>query len=357
VPHLTSQHTSAKLDLQRFVGQRAWSFRFDIVDSVTGYRRAIKPIMGGQGGIRHDTQGTIKRTITGLGLNRADTAVFSSITSRLEVFMLIAGQEFKLGRYVVSDWARQRITSGDTSAAAFFDEGFIVDQQISSAFGANSSSGEVASSMMVRFLRRFPIEYHIEEPTNFTSLGSWGLGTRGGFILEQLALDGDYFSPWFDHQSVLRFRRVFDPARELPTFDFDEPGRVLRENIIESDNLIDAPNRFVVVGNGADALGNEIAAFADVPSSAPHSIENRGFVISSIENRQVRNNAQAGAIARNLALNQKIVEQVEVSTLADPRHESYDIVLWRGVKWLEVAWTLPFTVGSPMTHVLRRAYA
>lgn len=343
-----------RLDGPAYVGQRSISWRFDLVDSVTGYRRAVHPNVASGANIRHDTRSTIKRVITGLTLDRDDTAEFNSITSRLEPFMLIGDAEYQVGRYVPSDWARFRATSGVSSSASFYDEGFIIDQQLPNAFGANSVNGEVVSSMLERFLSAYPISYRIEAVLpEYASLGSWSAGTRGGFILDQLALEGDYLSPWFDNDSVLQVRRSVD---DLPTFDFDANARVLRDSVVEADNLIDAPNRFVVVGNGAAALEGPVVGFADVPSSAPHSIANRGFIVSDVSNRQVLNQAQAGAIAANLARNQTLVETSELQTPPDPRHDSYDVVRWRGVNWVEIAWTLPFAADAEMNHVLRRSY-
>lgn len=358
--HLLKTVPHAILDAPASLGQRSATWRFDIVDVVTGYRRTINPIMTGSAGIRHDTRSTIKRNITGLTLSAADTAVFNSLSSRLEPFMIIKGEAFQVGRYVPSDWARFPQTRGTTSSASFYDEGFIVDQQITNAFGANDPAGETAFSMISRFVAQYPITSYIEPPgpsEAFTSVGSWSAGTRGGFILDQLALDGNYLSPWFDNSSVLQFKRAVDPAGELPSFDFDDGHSVIRNSIVESDNLIDAPNRFVVVGNSSAALENALVGVADVPSSAPHSIANRGFVVADVSSRQVTTSGQAAAIALNLVRNQTLVEQADLSTLSDPRHDSYDIILWQEEKWVEVAWTLPFDTTASMSHTLRKVYS
>jgi hypothetical protein len=357
LPRFSTTRANARLDGRVYAGQRSSTFRFDLVDIITGYRQAINPIVDGTAGISHDTRTTIKRKITGLQLGVADTAAFNSITSRLEPFMIINDEEFALGRYVPADWAKLVMTRGDQSVAAFYDEGFIIDQQIPSAFGASEIGGENVGSMLQRFISDFPnISVQIEQ-TSFTTLGSWGAGTRGGFILDQLALDGDFLSPWFDNESVLQLKRTFDPARALPNFDFDDNVNVLRENIIVSNNLITLPNRFVVISNGADALSEPIVGSADVPSSAPHSIANRGFIIASVSNRQIQTDLQANAVASALVQRQALIEETELDTLPDPRHDSYDIIRWQGENWIEVAWTLPFTAGAAMSHIMQRTYS
>ena len=323
---------------------------------MTGYTREIHPVINQGASLQHNTLTTIKRTLSGVTLDAADTAAFNSISSRLQLFMVIKGEEFPLGRYVPSDWARFRLSGGNQSVASFYDEGFIIDQQIPNAFGANSLTGEVASAALTRFLLQYPIAFYIAGPSEFTTLGSWAAGTRGGQVLDQLAVDGDYLSPWFDNSSVLQLRRTFDPAHEIPNFDFDAGGYVIRDQIIESDNLINAPNRFVVIGNGAAVFDEAVIASADVPSSAPHSIANRGFIVSEVTTRQVTTRSQAAAIAQQLVQTQTLFQQVELETLPDPRHDSYDVIRWQSALWQEIAWTLPLDVTQPMRHTLRRAF-
>jgi hypothetical protein len=356
---LTTQPFNPALDLPAYVGQRAATFRFDLVDAITGYREAVHPVADAAPTLTHNTRNTVKRTITGLELTREDTAKFNSISSRLEPFMIVRGVEYPLGRYVPASQLRQRWTTGVTSVAGFFDEGIIVDQQLDSSFGPTQPfTTEAVASMLTRLLTPLPIRFTIE-PTIYTSAGAWAIGTRRGSVVGTLAEDGDYLSPWFDHRRVMRFIRTFDPGTAIVTFDLDETGRVLRDRIIESDDLTELPNRFMIIGNGASVAGvntGPVVGSADVPSSAPHSILNRGFVITSTESRQLADSAQAAAIAKLRATYQVAVEQVELITAPDPRHDSYDVLRWRGVNWLEVAWTLPMKEGAAMQHIAQRAY-
>lgn len=357
--HLTSRRPDPRLELAAYVGQRAATFRFDLVDAVTGYREPINPVSDSPPTLTHNSRNTVKRSITGLQLTRTDTAKFNSISSRLEPFMVVRGVEYPLGRYVPASQVRQRWTSGVTSTAGFYDEGVIVDQQLDTSFGPQAPfTTESVVSLLKRLLGPLPIDFYLE-PSPYVSAGSWSIGTRRGSVVETLAEDGDYFSPWFDNASIMQFKRSFDPATELPTFDLDEPGRVLRDRILETDDLTSLPNRYIVIGNGTGvvgATGQIVVGVADVPSSAPHSILNRGFTIPFTETRQVASPEQAAAQAQALALHRTAVEQVELLTPPDPRHDSYDVLRWQGVNWLEVSWSLPMIEGGAMSHVAHRAY-
>lgn len=181
-----------------------------------------------------------------------------------------------------------------------------------------------------------------------------------GTSTKTLVADGllSHNSPWFDNTNVMRFIRSFDPATAIPTFDFDSGNKVMRDPPpIETDDLLGAANRFVVVSNGSTVTTSPIVGSYDVPSSAPHSIANRGFVISKTIDRQVEDVGQAQAIAANLGQRQTIFERVELTTAPDPRHDSYDVILWQGEKWLETAWSLPLIEGGKMRHTARKTYS
>lgn len=358
---LTTDEPSPQLDLADYVGQRRATFTFELVDAITGYREEINPIRDSVPTLTHDTARTIMRQLDGVFLSVADTAKFNSISSRLEIQMVLNGQSYPLGRYMPNSQLRAISTAGTRSFPAFYDESFIVDQEITASFGTENigTSGVVTlQSTLKRFLAQYPVSYSIE-PSNFTGVVSWPMGTRGGFIVQQLAIDGDWFAPWMDHSNVYRFIRTINPQTAIPTFDFDSGNKVFRSRVFESDNLIEAPNRFVVVSNGASSVGSSAATVVgtyDVPASAPHSIANRGFIMQKTVNRQLDSLTQAQAVAANLGQRYTIFETAELNTAPDPRHDSYDVIRWRGENWLEIAWRLPLVEGSQMNHVMRRNY-
>src|SRR4030095_15156076 len=119
----------------------------------------------------------------------------------------------------------------------------------------------------------------------------------------------------------MRFIRAFDPADEIADFDWDARQVVVRGNILETDDLLTAPNRFIVISNASDDSSAAVFGSFDVPDSAPHYLPNRGFVIAQVEDLQITDKAQAAAVARNLAIRQTVFERVSVTTAPDPRHD------------------------------------
>jgi hypothetical protein len=348
---LTTFPRDPLLDLDRWVGQRQASFRFRRVNGVTGEVLAdITPLRSAT--ITHDTSRTIKRQLM-ITLGAADTAAVDPLVDRIEPFMVFPnGQEYPLGRFMFTDASRERFTSGKLGAMALNDEMFLVDQQIEVGV---TGIGRSVSQVIVGVLADLPISSRAEA-SPYASAESWSIGAYRGRVLESLSISGDYFSPWFDHNGLMRFIRTFDPATRIADFDFDAGNKVIRQPILETDDLLTAPNRFVVVSNTPLDASVPVVGTYDVPPTAPHSIARRGFVIAQVEDLQLTDAAQAAAVAKGLGTRQTIFERVSLTTAPDPRHDSYNVIHWQGEKWLELAWSMALVEGGVMNHLLRRAY-
>lgn len=349
------------LDLVPGVGQRQATFRFELVDGVTGMRLGpLHPLKESPPTLKHDTTRTICRDIS-LDFGVEDTRRIDTIAHRVLVWMVEpSGREWPLGRYMYVDRTRQRTSGGSTSNTALVDEMFLVDQPTEEGFSPQAESGLYATQSVNvgvaigLLLRGLPIRYAVE-PTDQLTANTWPAGTSRAKILDDLATEGGYFPPWFDHNGVLRVVRAFDPVERVADVDLDDPPRVYADSIAEVDDLLSAPNRFVVVSNAGDNEQPVVGRY-DVPASAPHSIERRGFVVAQVEERQLRDWVQAEAAARALGLAATTYERVELTTPPDPRHDSYTVVQWDGSRWLELSWSMELTEGGAMRHVLRKAY-
>lgn len=350
---LTKLPYDDQLDLSAWVGQRSATFTFNLVNRVTGQNLgAINPIRG-TAQITHETTSTTKRQLN-IGLGVSDTSEINPITDVIDVAMEVAGTSWPLGRYMFTDVSQLVSTGGNEGTVQLTDEMFLVDQPITSGFDAYIHDTVVVA--IVNLLSDLDIGLEIEN-SPFQVGQSWAIGTTRGAILDALSITGDYFSPWFGNDKKLHFIRSFDPAKQVPDIDWDAGNQVVRDGITESNDLLTAPNQFVVTSNGSSDPNVVVSATVDVPPSAPHSIVNRGFAIPSVQSLPVLNNSQALAVAQNLALRQTIFETVAISTAPDPRHDSYNVIKWNGSLWLEVGWSMNLTEGASMSHSLRKAYA
>lgn len=349
---LTTQAFSDQVDLSPWVGQRSAIFTFRLVNGVTGENLGeINPIRG-SAQLTHDISRTIKRQLS-MALGVADTARVEPISGRVDVSMTIANVEYPLGRYMFIDFSKAISTGGDESVLQLTDEMFLVDQQITTPI--NGLNVPITATIQ-NMLADLPITVDVEI-SPYVGVQSWAIGDGRGQILESLALTGDYFSPWFGNDQKFHMIRAFNPDDKVPAFDFDAGNQVIRDPITHTDNLLTAPNRFIVISNASTDPTVPVFASVDVPPTAPHSIPNRGFVIPEIQTLPVANNVQAAAVANNLALRQSVFENVVLSTAPDPRHDSYDVIVWQGENWLEISWSMSMTEGAAMTHALRKVYS
>lgn len=356
-PQVFNQHIGGplvpRLDLVDYVGQRSSTFRFALSDSVTEELKGdLTPLRQPAASISHDTTRTIVRTAS-MTLGVDDSARIDPIRDRITISMINGRVEYPLGRYIVVDATQSQWTSGNFTDLRLADELFIIDQPIVRGFSSTAAVPDAIRDLLEDF--RFEIDI---EPSGFPAAGSWPAGTSAARILIELCTQGGLFNPWFDHFGVLRIIRAFDPSDSPTTIDFDAGNQVIRGTVARESDLLTAPNRFVVVSNahsGAEGDAAKVGTY-DVPSSAPHSIENRGFVIAKVVDMQLTSSSQAQEAAKKLGQSSTAFERVTLSTPPDPRHDSYDVHVWQGQRWLELAWTMTLADGSPMSHDMRRAY-
>lgn len=344
-------------------GQFSCSYRFYLIDFPTQtVVREIFPVRDTAPVLSHDVSRTIVRELSGLYLD--DASFVNVIRHRVRVEMIIEGRSpYLLGTFMFSDKSDIVTTAGSPADLSLYDSMFLVDHQIPQSYapGVYGPDGTIVSFRLVQdcigdVLASLPIQYTAQS-SPFYTIGTWTFGANRGSILGDLSLDGDYFAPWVDNEDIIRFIRVFDPSAEIPRFDYDAGYAVDMDSITRTNDLIDAPNRFIVVSNESVTEGQlPVVGFYEVPASAPHSFQNRGFYIDETIGWQVDYPSQAQAIAANFGQRQTVFERVTFSTTPDPRHDSYDVFHFLGSNWLEISWQLPLTATGKMLHTGRRVY-
>lgn len=349
-PIAADGHVSALL-MAAWVGQRKTSWRFELINGVTDERLGdITPFAPAS--IGHDTSRTVKRELQ-LAISASDLAEINVLTDRVLPYMSIGGEEWQLGRYMFTGETRATRSRSEEASESLLDEMHLVDKQISSGFAASGACDTAMRRLTDGLL--LP-RGRIFAASPYVATGGWRVGSRRGSILGTLSIQGDLETPWMDNTGVMRAIRTVNPESAVPELDFDLGYPVFAESPSATTSLLNAPNRFVVVGNGSASGSAEIVGVFDVPPSAPHSIAQRGFVEQETRDMQVTTQAQAAAAARAWGMQSSIVEEVELTTPPDPRHDGYQVIRWRGLQWLEIAWTMTCEPGGDMTHVLRRSY-
>jgi len=377
--------TISPFDLLAGQGQLSYTFVFKLVNASSGqFIRYLTPLADQVPQLTHDTSQTIKRSVS-LTLGVSDTAVIDTIHHRVLIYLQLAdGTLYPLGRFMFTDSTRIKSTGGDQCSVAMMDEEFILDQPSESSFPSGTIAAQVpqvatqgAKPINVTDLIRTLLEGEpnvtaaLIEDSDFLTTSSWSIGTSTLQIFSDLAVYGDFFPPWINASNVFRMIRTFDPATRAPNFDWDRYPHVYADSVTESDDLLSAPNRFIVIGNAANNANASlpsatvsstnqngvISGSYDVPSSAPHSIQNRGFAVPLVAQMQVETVQQATAVATSIGLQSTLYQRTTLQTFPDPRHDSYDVIRWQGSLWLELAWSMDLIAGGNMTHTLRKVYS
>lgn len=346
-----------QLDLAAGVGQRQATWRFDLVDGASGRPLGeIHPDELAPPQLSHDTTRNIPRTLTGINLSIAETIDVNPLTMRVRPVMLVGGAEYPHGTYIFSDEVKARTTAGRTGQLGAVDLMFVVAQltENTTSFGVGTNVGAAISTVLgaVDGIDGFVVE------STAIALGSpiaWPAGTDRGRILTDLATLGGYLNAYMGNDSQIHVRQSFDPAALPADFALDVDGRIMQNTISETTDILDAPNRFIVVDNSNTA--SPVVGVYDVPVSAPQSAANRGFVIAAtfdIQGPGLPANAEQAAMT--IGRRQTLTQRTTLATTPDPRFDAYDIVAYDGHNWLEIGWTLTMRDGSAMNHTLQRTY-
>jgi hypothetical protein len=350
---LTTFDFNKWLDLPRYRGQRVERFRFEwrngLTNETLGWLQPVKDAAPPT--LSHDTSQSVKRRLQ-LALGVADTAEIDPISDRILPWMDVGDDTWPLGRYMFTDDTRLQSTRGERGTFVLLDEGFAVDQELDASYGATSTVSLAVEGLVdqVSFIQQQL------EATPFIATGAFAAGSTRGEAIKAYETQGDYFPYWMDHTGLFRMIRAFDPATQIPNLDYDTNPRIRLGTIARTSDVLSAPNRFIVIGNGGSSADGPVVGKYDVPPSAPHSIANRGFVLPKTESLQVTSSNQAAGMARNMGIRQTIYERISFETPIDPRHDSYTVVRFEGTNWLELAWSMTLMQGAPMQHTVRKAY-
>jgi hypothetical protein len=300
----------------------------------------------------------VKRTMSGLVLPRAEVASVNYFQNRLRPVHLVAGQEYPLGVFLISDASSVRHSWGQTAELTLADQGLILSQLLDRSIGY--SGGQSVRQAMVEVTEQLALPAVEIDPSEarFGGVATWSMGRdTWQRVLNDLAALAGFTSGYFDNVGTYQLRRAptTDNMAEAD-HNYDHPDRVYADSIVESNATLESPNRYVVISTSGN-LPTAVVGTWDVPASAPHSYENRGFRVLAVTERQGLSLVQANDTAR--VLGQQGADTYQWASFAaapDPRHDTFQTVVWQGAVWREQAWSVGMSAGAEHRHELRRSY-
>lgn len=350
--------TTDLLDLAPNVGQRSSTIRWDVLDRTLTKIGTVTPDAQPAARVTLNIAQAIKRTLTGVMLSAGVQEEVDPFGQRLRpVWVLENGAEFPLGVFIFGSMDRIRDEWGLDARVTAVDQTIIVDQAI--VYSVGLAAGDDIRAAILQQLATanvpvYDVDTRIVEQVATPIL--WPSGTSRLKIVNELAAMAGAFSLYFDNAGTGRIEVIPDETSGPADHEYRAGGRML-PGMVESDDLLQAPNRFLVI----DTSNREapVTGVYDVPDDAPHSFANRGFhVVEVIEEQGLTSNAAATARAYAAFVEaQGGYQWVQFSSAPDPRHDVFDTVDYLGVRYRERGWTLPLIEGGEMTHDLRRVYA
>lgn len=357
--------TAQLLDLADTVSSVAYTFRFDLLDLGLHVDPAgpLRPDRSRPAPtISNQLDSRAPRTVKGLQVDPAQLAdlQLDVLSARVRPWLVLDnGDEFSLGIFLFDGAHRAVSTAGDSLTGGLVDQSFIIEQGLERAvgWGYGTPVTDAMAEVVGQYAYALPAGFDIVtsavtlvEPVTFRP------GSSGRQSLVKLCELAGYLPPYFDADGVGQLRPVPYLTGDdlLPDHVLD--GRVYRDSIVESDDLLEAPNVWVVTSKSAG--GAEVTGTYELPSSAPHSIARRGFRVPAfVESAGLGSSADCERVGQTVAsTTEAAYEYVELDTSIDPRHDTAAICELGGLLWLETEWSFTMTPGAPMHHVLRRVY-
>lgn len=332
-----------------------WSVAWDVLDDSGS---PVGRLNSSGGSLTWDGTARIQRVVRGVQFDASDWQAINPFRDRLKLLWVEDnGDTTPLGVFHVAQLPKKYIDENffGNPEPYLVDGGFFLDQP--SVQGLSGRLGERLSDVMARLCDQAGVGSRVISPCG-EFCGEPILtpsGTSYSQSLTGIARLANFLPPHFDRNGVLRLVPP-PPLTSAPAAVYG-PADVVRESRLANDNLLDAPNVFVVIGSGASK--SEIIAEVEIPSSAPHSVANRGGrrVVSVRKEQGVDSFAQAQRIASQMALVQVAdLETVAFDTLPNPLHDCYEIIELHGENYREKSWTLPLRAdGTAMKHSVNRA--
>jgi len=352
-------NTTALMEMDG-ISSRSGFWRYDVLDQNLALLGDVDVNRDNPPKISNDSSRKIKRTLSGLEVDPVAAETLDTIGARIRpTFVLEDGTTWPQGVFLFVDAARNRNRAGLELDGSLHDQLFILDQPTDKtvSFGRGRNLSACLESVVNRYgIRRASIE---STSRNVGTPIAWAAGeTTGLSIMEELCTMAGFYSPYFDNQGKLVIRAAPSPRNAIPDYSYDigPRGRIVADTPVESDDLLDAPNVFIVIDDSATKT--PIVGRYELPASSPISIANRGYAVSETKSMQgLHDQAAAENAARAMAAESAAgFNAYQFDAIPDYRHDTFDVLTYTGIVCREIKWDLDCDPTGLMSHEVREFY-
>lgn len=299
--------------------------------------------------ITNDTKSQVMRRVDSMALTRSDYRSINPAADLLRLIVEVDGRRRPLGAFYFT-------TDDDPIGQNWGLGGPMVDAGLVFTYDTTRSYSLPPGGSIVSLIQDVVTDCgftrlaitdtgaYVYDPVVFPA------GTPKRTILTRLADLGGYLPPYFDNDGVFTLRPVDNIDDDPTPLDYTD-ARVAKP--VAAANLLDAPNVYRVVNNGAPNA--EVAAVAYVDPAAPWSRENRGFeVVKTINQQGIKDYGSALRMAEALAARDaSSYGGWEFEAPIDARHDTFSAVRLGDDVYREVYWSANLRAGT-MQHRLVR---
>ena len=343
------------VDLPASVGHVASRVRWTVLSRDLDPIGTINPEEGAA--ITVSASSNIQRTCRGFTLRANDARNLNPFRDRLRpTWEYEDGSSYPLGAFMLGSPSRQVGSLHTFVDATLLDQGFALDQPVTHSVGLWRNG--LIYTALVALVEEAGITAHDIAYTDEVCGGSinWPIGTQRLRIIRALCEQAGLLPPYFDNNGTLVIRPPADPNDgQLLAYNLDQTSRVYAGTVAERDNIVDAPNVYIVLGLSPGRT--EIVGRAEVDPRLPHSIPNRdGLEVPNITRIQgLGSTEQARRIAQAKAARDPFqLATVDFAAAPDPRHDTFDLVEYDGAVWSEDHWSLTLEPGGTHSHRLTK---
>lgn len=340
------------------VRRRTDQFRLDLLDLTGAVIGTLPYDVERAPTVSWEATGRLQRTLSGLVLPAGTYGDLDVVSMQVRPVMTLQnGSEYLLGVFRWSDDQELQRSWGTDRATSMVDRSTILDQQLTRAVALPVGWNPV--TMAINLAQEVLPPEQIEwTGTAFVVSApmSWPIGASRLQVMSELLAQAGYLPPYFDRRGVCQLRPAPDPFTVTDPVQWPLGYPVVAGSRTRTNTLLDTPNVWVV--HDSSGQGGGIVGRYQVPDAAEHSIARRGYPVPevvSVSGLASQAAADAQAYARAVADGRAFAFQ-QFTSPADPRHDAWTVVEFRGVRWLETAWKLLLRNGGLMPHTLRRVY-
>jgi hypothetical protein len=328
--------------------------RFDLLDQDCQWIGTLETLTADT--VTNRTGAGVNRTLSGVTLEEGEFRSINPYVDRVRpTYVLEDGTEWPLGAFMFVDAPVERSSFRNRIPVTLEDQGAVLQYPTTSSLSVGvygsimAAIDEVLDAVHIQ-ARSFlpPTTEKVWDPV------TWPFNTPRRQIIDELAALAGFLPLWFDNHGFAQLTTPPDVVQRAPdhVYELGATSRVKSQSIVQNDNLLVAPNVYVV--SAAGLTQGEVFGKAYVDPWLPWSVENRGFEVPDIYQAQgVGSTVQAQMMAEaRAAMDAVAFKQVTFEAVADPRHDTYDVVQFDGFVYREVGWSLKLRPGGTMSHQL-----